>query len=110
MGDGHVDWNAYIDIWEKLCPDCPFIMEIISGIGTREYPYLKEEFWELYERVKAPQFSRFVAMAERGKPFEAPADRPKGERSKELSQKQQMYDLERSLAYSKNALGLGLSS
>ncbi len=105
MGDGHVDWNDYLDLWEKLCPDCPFVLEIISGIGAREYPYLQKEFWEPFQKANAAQFSRFVAMAEKGKPFEAPADRPK-----EDSKKQQVYDLEQSLAYCKNELGIGTKS
>lgn len=108
MGDGHVDWNAYLDLWEKLCPDCPFVLEIISGIGSREYAYLNADFWVNYDKANAAQFSRFVAMAEKGKTFEAPADRPTGDRSDELTKKQQMYDLERSLDYCKNVLGIGL--
>jgi sugar phosphate isomerase/epimerase len=108
MGDGGVDWNAYLDLWEKLCPECPFVLEIISGIGAREYPYLNEDFWGPYDKVNAAQFSRFVAMAEKGQPFTAPADRPSGARSDELNQKQQMYDLEKSLEFCKTNLSIGL--
>lgn len=108
MGDGHVDWNAYFDLWEKLCPKCPFNLEIISGIGAREYAYLNEDFWTYYDKANAAQFSRFAAMAEKGKAFEAPADRPSGERSNELSQKQQMYDLEKSIEFCRQTLRIGM--
>ncbi|MBN2327213.1 MAG: sugar phosphate isomerase/epimerase [Candidatus Omnitrophica bacterium] len=107
MGDGHIDWIAYLDAYEKLCPNVPFILEIISG-AQREFPYLKPEFWSQFPKAKADQFARFVAMAQRGKPFEHPADRPSGERSTELAQRQQKFDLEQSLKYCKEKLGLGM--
>lgn len=108
MGDGHVDWNAYLDTYETLCPDTPFILEIISGINPREYPYLEDGFWEPYPDALAAHFYRFVRMAERGKEFVQPEGRPAGENSRELSGQQQLWDLEQSLTYCKERLGLGL--
>ena len=32
MGDGDIDWQAYLDLYKKLCPNVPFILEIISGL------------------------------------------------------------------------------
>ncbi len=108
IGDGHVDWHAYIDKYSELCPDTPFILEIISQIGPRSFPYFKQEFWETFPKAKASEFAMFVAMAERGEPFVPPKGRPSGERSKELTQKQHKFDLERSVKYCKQELGLGL--
>ena len=84
----------------------PFILEIISG-GPREFPYLEPDFWNVFPKARAHEFARFVAMAKRGRPPTPPPDRPTGPRSRELAGRQQRYDLERSVKYSKEVLGLG---
>ena len=106
MGDGDIDWEAYVALYRKLCPQTPFILEIISGL-PREFPYLKPEFWENFPKARAHEFARFLAMAKKGNPFQHPPDRPSGDRSRELSQRQQKFDLERSLGYCREVLGLG---
>lgn len=107
IGGGHMDWKAYLETYQRLCPNVPFILEIISG-AQREFPYFNPEFWRQFPKAKAAQFARFVAMAHKGEPFQHPADRPSGERSRELTQQQQKYDLEQSLKYCKEELGLGM--
>lgn len=109
MGGGQMDWNAYLDRYQQLCPKTPFILEIISG-AQREFPYFKPEFWNDFPKAKASEFVRFVEMAKQGQPFQHPADRPSGENSKELTQAQQKYDLEQSLRFCKEKLGLGLKA
>ena len=52
--------------------------------------------------------ARFVALAKRGKKFELPPGRPAGTRSPKLEQAQQKFDLEESLKYCREVLGLGL--
>ncbi|MBI1387347.1 MAG: TIM barrel protein [bacterium] len=94
-GDGQLDWNQYLSTWKKLCPDQPFILEIINWINDpRQYAYFKPEFWNGYEDIPAKDFALFAAMAEQGKPYQHPADRPKEDLGK-----QQMYDLERSIKF-----------
>ncbi len=107
IGEGQIDWNAYLDRYQQLCPNTAFILEIISG-AVREFPYFKPEFWNGFPKAKASEFARFVAMAKKGKPFEHSPNRPAGERSPELTRLQQQYDLEQSLKYCKENLGLGL--
>ena len=108
IGDGHIDWHAYVKTFQELCPNTAFILEIISQIGPRNYPFLKDDFWGPYETIRAMDFAGFVAMARYGKPFVPPQGRPTGERSEALSQSQQKFDLERSIRYCKEVLGLGL--
>ncbi len=64
MGDGLVDWKAYVKRFDELCPGVPFVLEIISG-GPREFPRPEPPH---------PGFARFAAMAQRGRPCPAPAD------------------------------------
>jgi hypothetical protein len=108
MGDGTVDWQVYFRRFAELCPTVPVNIETISG-GTRELPYLKPEFWKAYPNLKAADFSRFVALAKRGKPRDPLKPAP-GKDRKLADQEFQKAQLERSLAYCKEALGLGLRS
>ncbi len=109
MGDGNVDWPAYVDAFAKLCPGIPFILEIITGIGQRNFPYLERDFWTAFPKARANEFARFVAMAKQGAPYTMPEDRPaQGESKSELQQAQQKYDLETSIAYCRDVLGLGM--
>jgi sugar phosphate isomerase/epimerase len=106
IGEGSVDFQAYIKRFAELCPNVPVQLEIISGF-VREYPYLKEDFWAPYRRVRAWEFARFVALAKRGKPI-APFKTPEGADRRAAEQQYQKGELERSIKYCKDVLGLGL--
>ncbi len=108
MGQGVVDWQAYVQRFRELCPDVPFVLEIISYKWGNELEYLKPEFWSRYPKARAREFAQFVALAKRGKPFKLPAGRPTEVASGNLEQAQQKFDLEQSLAYCREQLGLGL--
>lgn len=106
MGEGLVDWHTYMDRFEALCPNTPVQLEIISGFA-RGYPYLSPDFWEHYMDIRAREFYGFVEMAKRGyaiPPFSPPQDTDR----QEANQKYQMAELERSIRYCKDVLGLGL--
>jgi 3-oxoisoapionate decarboxylase len=108
MGEGDIDFKAYMSRFAELCPNVPVVLEIISGI-TRSYPYLKPDFWKPYQQVRAHEFAKFVALAERGKarePFKLPENKDK----KLAEQEYQKDQLERSLRYCRQVLGLGLKN
>ncbi len=107
MGHGVVDWSAYAKRFRELCPDAPFVLEIISYRWSHESRYLEPEFWSRYPNVRADEFARFLALAKRGRPFEIPPGRPAGDESRELEQSQQRWDLEQSLDYCRRVLGVG---
>lgn len=108
MGDGTVDFKAYIERFAQLCPNVPVQLEIISG-SPRSFPYLKDSFWKPYLKVRPNEFARFVALAKRGKPIEA-FKPPEGVDRKEADQQFQKAQLERSIRYCKEMLGLGLKN
>jgi sugar phosphate isomerase/epimerase len=110
MGDGVVDWPAYVQRFQELCPRTPFVLEIISYKWSNESPYLKPEFWSRYPKARAREFARFLALAKRGRPYEIPPGRPSGAASPELEQAQQKFDLEESLKYCRQVLGLGINA
>ena len=72
----------------------------------RPLTYLKDDFWKPYPQVRAREFARFLAFAKRGQPkasFAVPAGRDRGEYEKAFAQ----AELERSLRYCRDVLGLG---
>jgi 3-oxoisoapionate decarboxylase len=107
MGTGLVDWPAYVARFRQLCPNTPFVLEIISYKWTGEAPYLEPEFWTRFPDARAGEFARFLALAKRGRPYQLPPGRPEGDPSPELEQAQQEFDLRESLEYCRRELGLG---
>jgi hypothetical protein len=99
-----VDFKGYIKRFAELCPGVPLCVETISGY-PREVPWLKKDFWKVYPKARAGDFARFLALAKTGKPI--PPHRSAGERAEQEYQKS---ELERSLKYCKEVLGLGLRS
>ena len=108
MGLGNTDWPAYVKRFRELCPGVPFVLEIISYKWSSEAKYLEPEFWSRYPKARASEFARYVAFARKGKPYELPAGRPSGEKSSKLEQAQQKFDLEESLKYCREVLGIGV--
>jgi sugar phosphate isomerase/epimerase len=108
MGQGVVDWQAYVKRFTELCPGVPFVLEIISYKWSTELQYLNPEFWSRFPKARAHEFARFLALAKSGKEYEIPPGRPTGEKSPQLEQAQQKFDLEESLRYCRQVLGLGL--
>jgi sugar phosphate isomerase/epimerase len=102
MGEGNVDFKAYFKRFAELCPGVPVHIETISGFN-REIPYLKEDFWKPWPKARARDFARFVALAKRGQP-RAPHRSPDAK----AEQDYQKGELERSLKYCREVLGLGL--
>ncbi len=106
MGEGLTDWHAYMDAFEALCPNAPVQLEIISGFA-RNFNVDADDFWNPYRDIRAVEYSRWLNMAERG--YEVPPFTPaEGVDRQQASQQYQLAELDRSIRYSKEVLGLGL--
>jgi sugar phosphate isomerase/epimerase len=110
MGEGLVDWPAYVKRFQELCPRTPFVLEVISYKWGNDMPYMKPEFWSSFPRARASEFARFIALAHRGQKYTIPPERPTGEQSVQLEQAQQKWDLEKNLQYCREVLGIGRKS
>jgi sugar phosphate isomerase/epimerase len=106
MGDGQVDLNAYMDLFQEVAPGVPVQLEIISGF-SRSFPFLNPEFWEPYGEVRAEDFAAFAAMARNGRPLPA-FQIAEGTDRAEAQKAYQLAELTRSIAYCRDVLGLGL--
>ena len=101
MGEGNVHIEEFVRRYSELCPGRALSLESIVT-GPRLYAYRSPEFWDAYRDVPAWEFERFVELAERGKPRQAPP-RPA---SREEAQQREREDLEASIRYTKKLLGV----
>ncbi|MFP6900210.1 MAG: sugar phosphate isomerase/epimerase [Opitutales bacterium] len=108
MGEGCVDMKTFAKRWAELCPMVPIQLEIISGF-SKPFPYLEADFWKPYESIRADDFSKFVSLAKKGKALQS-FKPPKGVDRKKAQQEYQVAELERSIKYCKETLGLGRRS
>ena len=102
-----MDWKRFTARWAELCPKVPIQIETISGF-SRNFPYKKLEFWQHYEK-RPDALAKFEALAKRGKTvpnFKAPA----GVDKKQAEQDYQKGELERSIKYLREVVGLGLKA
>jgi sugar phosphate isomerase/epimerase len=106
MGDGYMDLKTYFKRFAELCPGVPVHIETISGFA-RPIPYLKTDFWKVWPNMRAADFAKFVALARKGKPFTT-VKNPQGATREETEQIGQKAEIERSIKYCQQALGLGL--
>ncbi len=106
-GEGLIDWKKYTARWAALCPAVPIHIETISGF-SRNFPYKTEAFWQYYDK-RPEALAHFEALAKRGHAipnFTA----PEGADKKKADQDYQKGELERSIKYLREQIGLGWKS
>ncbi len=114
MGDGNTGLDEWMAEFKVRCPNTPVTLEIITGGAPRVMPYLEQDFWGPYKGVLAYEFARFEKLVREGQPFIGTMltarfgpDLPDEYRAALVVQ--QRVDLERSVRYCKEVLGLGES-
>jgi sugar phosphate isomerase/epimerase len=103
-GEGLIDWKKYAARWAELCPNVAINIETISG-SSRNFPYKQEAFWQYYDK-RPEALAHFEALAKRGHAipnFKA----PDGADKKQADQEFQKAELERSIKYLREEVGLG---
>ncbi len=105
VGEGLIDWKAYTARWAQLCPKVPIMIETISG-AQRAFPYKQPDFWKYYDR-RPDKLAKFEALAKRGRPL-TPPKIPAGAEGKLLRENFQKQEIEKSIAYLRTQLGLGV--
>jgi sugar phosphate isomerase/epimerase len=99
MGEGNVGIAEYVRKYRQLCAGRALSLEVIVT-GPRVYPYLSDpKFWDAYRTTPAWEFSRFLALVEKGKPVAAPQ-----QVSKEAGVQREREDLEASIQYTRRLL------
>ncbi|HET6408552.1 MAG TPA: sugar phosphate isomerase/epimerase [Chthoniobacteraceae bacterium] len=107
VGEGLLDWKKFTARWAEVCPNVPIQIETISGFA-RNFAYKKDDFWTNYDR-KPEAFAKFEALASKGHKIES-FKAPDGVDRKKAEQEFQRGDLERSIKYLRETLGIGLKA
>jgi sugar phosphate isomerase/epimerase len=112
LGDGCIDFHTFVARFRELCPQAPFLLEILTGSPPRVLAYLEPEYWKAFPSMPAADFARFLALTKKGHPFTGSMMIASGENQPPEYQAalkhQQRMDLERSLEYAKKTLNLGV--
>jgi len=114
LGDGNIDFVAFVEQFRKLCPKSSMQLEIITGRPPTVLPYNEPDFWKAFPKMPAWEFARFVALAKRGHPFMGAMviEDVSGQRPQvmiDALQEQQRIDLERSFEYARKKLNVGIN-
>ncbi|MBI3210949.1 MAG: sugar phosphate isomerase/epimerase [Candidatus Solibacter usitatus] len=108
LGEGVIDLKRLARRWAEVCPQAPFLLEIITGRPPQVLPYLEPAFWKGFGDTPAADFARFAAIAKAGHPFmgtmmiAGTGTQPKEFRDALVLQER--LDLERSLEYARKIL------
>lgn len=68
MGDGNVDIDGWIRKFIQAKPGLPIIFENLVSGAPRVHHIYDPAFWDNWRKMPAWEFSRFLALAERGTP------------------------------------------
>ncbi len=92
MGEGNVNITDWAKKFVERCPGRAMSLEIIVT-GPRNFAIYDPKFWDGYRTTPAWEFSRFLALAEKGQPL--PYQPP----TKEQAAARELEDLEASLRW-----------
>jgi len=114
LGEGVVDFKAIVARAQELCPHVYVYIKPITGRPPQVLPFLEDQYWRRYPKARAADFARFLALMRQGHPYEGEmviediAGRKTPEPFAQALQYQQREHMERSIAYARNVLGLGV--
>ncbi|MBI1791484.1 MAG: sugar phosphate isomerase/epimerase [Acidobacteria bacterium] len=100
MGEGNIGIREYTRKFQELCPGRPFSLEIIVT-QPRWFAYQDPKFWDAYRKTPAWEFARFLALAEKGAPYQGLPPAPK-----EQAAQREREDLEASIRFAHEELGV----
>ena len=115
VGQGCVDLRRILEMLSESAPAAPINLEIITGVPSHPklIPYLNpdSDFWKIYPGMLARDLTRFIQLAECGKPEPLeqvtlpPGARvpPAGELGEQLRVQQRRH-LEESVSYARTVL------
>jgi len=99
MGEGNVDIDGWLRKFIAAKPGMPIIFETLVSGAPRVHRIYDPAFWDNWRKMPAWEFSRFLAIADRGTPKPA-TPRPAGK----TAGQQRIDDLEACVRYTRELL------
>lgn len=72
MGEGNMGMEDYLRTYVQKCPGKPVSLEVIVTPNFRIFNHRDPQAWEIFKDDPAWEFSRFLALADRGTPKPLP--------------------------------------
>jgi sugar phosphate isomerase/epimerase len=115
LGEGTVDFKALVARAAEILPQVNIYCKPITARPPVTLPVYSDEFWtKWFPRGRSKDFSRFLALAKEGKPYdkaEVAEDEPQSAaKYMDALKVQQMDHMDRSLKYCREVLKLGVRS
>jgi 3-oxoisoapionate decarboxylase len=116
LGEGTIDFKQVMEKVREHCPPVHVYIKPITGRPPQVLPVWNPEFWKPYPKARGAEFARFLALARKGEPYgknqvvEDLQGRPTPAQFVEAIKHQQREHMERSIAYARKVLGLGVRS
>lgn len=113
LGDGIIDFKAFLSRLREICPPVYVYIKPITGRPPQVLPYLEDGFWKTFPRARSADLARFLALAKRGHPYEGRMvveeipGKPTDSGYASALRYQQKADMEKSVDYAKRVLDLG---
>jgi sugar phosphate isomerase/epimerase len=114
LGEGTVDFKEIMKRARELCPNVYVYIKPITGRPPQVIPYYEESYWKMFPKARAAELARFLALARSGHPYEGNVviedlqGRPTPAHFLEAIRFQQKDHMERSIAYARKELNLGV--
>ena len=113
LGEGTIDFKALVARAAEILPPVYIYCKPITARPLVVIPVYSEEFWtKWFPHAHSHDLGRFLALARRGRPYDKPhimADLPEvRDRYMDALKIQQLDHMERSLAYCRKTLDLGI--
>jgi hypothetical protein len=114
LGEGVIDFKAFLARLRQLATGVHVYIKPITGRPPAILPVYDRDFWKMYPDSRAGEFARFLALAKKGRPYEGHVviedlqGRQTPEPFVEAVKYQQKEHMERSVAYAKKELDLGV--
>jgi hypothetical protein len=114
LGEGTVDFKKIIARAREVMPPVHIYIKPITGRPPQVLPVFDAEHWKSYPNARANEFAAFLALAKRGNPYDRPMviedlqNRPVPGPFVTAVQYQQKEHMERSIAYARKTLDLGV--
>jgi len=109
-----VDFKRFLARMREICPPVYVYIKPITGRPPDVLKYLEPGFWKTMPKARASELARFLELAKKGRPYEGHMvledlpGRAMPEAFTSAIQFQQREHMERSIAYARQVLDLGV--